>query len=158
MNRLTKRLLISALVIFYIACGFFREFVFLNINEQSRVTYYRDNDSHVASSMQWLSGLSYETLYYMKWPLTLAFAAWFAFLAASVVKIAFRDKTLVRITWLAYATAFVLGFIFYGIGSLTGHRETTYAIARFLAGLTETPAMLVILLAVFMALRKNRAG
>ncbi|MDQ3108673.1 MAG: hypothetical protein M3R17_02165 [Bacteroidota bacterium] len=149
------KIIIVLLVGVYIATGFLREFIFLNINEQSRITYYNDTDSHVAPSMQWLSGLSYSTLYYAKWPLTLLFTAYFAFIAAAIVKNWFRDKNLVKITWMAYGITFAAGLIFYLAGSLTGARESTYAIARFLAGLTETPALLVMLLASFMALRRN---
>ncbi len=150
-----KKTIIISFVVLYVALGFFREFIFLNINEQSRVTFYHDTDSHVSSSMQWLSNFSYTTLYYAKWPITLAFTTLFAFVAASTIKIAFDEKNLVRITWIVYALTFVTGLLFYLAGSLTGNRETTYDIARFLAGLTETPALLVILLASFLAIRRK---
>jgi hypothetical protein len=154
-NNTRLKLIITSLILLYIAAGFFREFVFLNINEQSRVTFYHENDSHVAPSMQWLSGLSYPVLYYAKWPLTLLFTIFFAFLAATIVRQWFGDKNLVKITWLAYGIAFSAGLLFYVAGYLTGNTDSTYDIARFLAGLTETPAMLVILLASFMAIRRN---
>jgi hypothetical protein len=150
-----KKIIIVLLIALYIATGFLREFIFLNINEQSRVTFYHLTDSHVASSMQWLSGLSYSTLYYAKWPLTLLFTAYFAFIAAAIVKKWFDDRNLMKITWWAYGITFAAGLFFYLAGSLTGYRDTTYGIARFLAGLTETPALLVMLLASFLALRRN---
>lgn len=152
---LKKKLLVISLVAFYIATGFFREFIFLNINEQCRVTFYHSTDSHVSDSMQWLSGLSYSTLYYAKWPLTLFFTIIFAFLASTIIKIAFGEKSFVRITWITYACTFVTGLLFYLAGSLTGNSQTTYDIARFLAGLTETPGLLVILSASFLALRRK---
>jgi hypothetical protein len=149
-----KKIVILLLILFYIMTGFFREFIFLNINEQSRVTYYHETDSHVALSMQWLSGLSYATLYYSKWALTLFFTAVFTFLATIIIRLWFDDKKLVKFTWITYSIAFVLGLLFYLAGYLTGDIANTYDIARFLAGLTETPAMLVILLASFMAMRR----
>jgi hypothetical protein len=149
------KIIIVLLVALYIATGFLREFIFLNINEQSRVTFYHETESHVAPSMQWLSGLSYSTLYYAKWPLTLLFTAYFAFIAAAIVKKWFSERNFVKITWLAYGITFAAGLVFYLAGSLTGAREITYGIARFLAGLTETPALLVMLLASFLALRRN---
>lgn len=146
---------IVLLIALYIATGFFREFIFLNINEQSRVTFYNETESNVAASMQWLSGLSYPTLYYAKWPLTLIFTSYFAFIAASVVKLWFANKNFVKITWLAYAITFAAGLAFYLAGVLMDARESTYGIARFLAGITETPALLIMLLASFLALRRN---
>jgi hypothetical protein len=150
-----KKIIIISLIAIYLAMGFFREFIFLNINEQSRVTYYHETDSHVSSSMQWLSGFSYPVLYYSKWPLTLAFTVLFAWLAGQTVKVAFGEKNLVRLTWLVYGVTFVCGLLFFLAGSLIGNSETTYDIARFLAGLTETPALLVILLASFLAIRRR---
>lgn len=152
---LRNKIIIALLITLYIVSGFFREFIFLNINEQSRVTYYHATDSHLADSMKWISGLSYSTLYYSKWLLTLLFTIFFAVLAGRIIKKAFGEKRFVRITWIAYAATFVLGLLFYLAGSLTGNTETTYDIARFLAGLTETPGMLVILGAFFLALRRN---
>ncbi|MEO5642609.1 MAG: hypothetical protein ABIQ40_17205 [Bacteroidia bacterium] len=154
---LTRRTKVSiaVLIALYIATGFFREFIFLNINEQSRVTYYQATDSHVAPSMHWLSGLSYSTLYYAKWPLTLLFTACFAFISAAIVRKWFSNKNFVKITWLAYAITFAAALLFYLAGAVTDARESTYGIARFLAGLTETPALLVMLLASFLALRSR---
>lgn len=142
-------ILIAAL---YIATGFFREFLFLNINEQYRVSFYHDTDSQVAPSMQWLSKLSLGTLYYGKFPLTFLFAAWFATLSAWFVKIAFNNRAFVRITWISFGAVFLAGALFYALGEITGNKDATYAIARFLAGLTETPALLFILIATFIAL------
>lgn len=156
MKKFTRtKISIILLIALYIATGFFREFIFLNINEQSRVTFYHLTDSHVALSMQWLSGLSYSTLYYAKWPLTLLFTAYFAFIAAAIIKLWFANKNFVKITWLAYSITFGVGLAFYSAGALTEERESTYGIARFLAGLTETPALLVMLLASFLALNRN---
>jgi hypothetical protein len=151
-----KRIFLLLLLAVYVISGFYREFLFLNINEQSRVTYYHTADSHVSPSLQWLSHFSYSFLYYSKWVLTLLFAGWFAFLASRMVKLEFADKSLVRITWIAYGCAFFLGYVFFGVGLLIGDRESTYDLARFLAGLTETPAMLIILFASFLAIRKQR--
>lgn len=150
-----KKVLIISFLAIYIALGFFREFIFLNINEQCRVTYYHDTDSHVAASLHWLSNFSYVTLYYAKWSLTLFFPILFALIAGKTILIAFGEKNLVRITWFVYAATLGMGLLIYLIGSMIGQTENTYEIARFLAGLTETPALLVILLASFLALRRT---
>lgn len=156
-----KRLLVLLLVAAYIVCGFFREFVFLNINEQRRVTYnlvYRHttDENHVAPSMQWLSRFSYEFLSNLKWPLTLFFAVLFAFIASHIIRIAFGDRKLTRLTWIAYGTVFLIGVLFYLAGWALGNTENTYTVARFFAGLTETPALLAILFAAFLFLEKQK--
>lgn len=149
------KLLIATLAILFILTGFFREFVFLNVNEQMRVTYYHSPDPHVAPSMQWLGSFSYTTLYYMKWFLTLGFTIVFALLAAWIVNTIFRDKKLVRLSLIVYSAVFIASFMFFLAGAFFGNTETTYAIARFLAGIIESPAMLIILLGAFTIIRRN---
>ncbi|MBI3511378.1 MAG: hypothetical protein HY064_11995 [Bacteroidetes bacterium] len=150
-----KKIAGGLLILLYIVTGFLREFIFVNINEQSRVTYYHDADSHVSPSLHFLSGWSYAALYYSKWLLTVLFAIVFALLAAITVKTIFNEREKIRITLISYGIIFILGSLFYLAGSLTGMIDSTYNIARFLAGLTETPALLVILIASFLVLRKS---
>jgi hypothetical protein len=154
MSRKTK-LIASCLILVFILTGFFREFVFLNVNEQMRVTYYKVSDSHVAPGMMWLNAFSYTTLYYMKWLLTAAFTFLFAILSAITIKVVFNDKKLVRIGIYTYGIVFLASFFFFLVGAFSGNTETTYSIARFLAGLIESPAMLIILLSAFTIIRRN---
>ncbi|TND06486.1 MAG: hypothetical protein FD123_3524 [Bacteroidetes bacterium] len=143
----------------YISTGFFREFVFVNINEQMRVTYYQTNDSQVAPSMQFLNSFEYGTLYYAKWPLTFLFTVIFAAFAALIVRAIFQNRRLVIITLLAYSAVFFTGLLFYGIGVLAGSVERFYVIARFLAGMVETPALLIVLVPAFYLFRQeNKAS
>lgn len=147
-------MLVFFLVAIYLVTGFSREYVFTNVNEQMRVNYYHSSDSHVSPGMLWLSDFSSAKLYYAKWIMTLLFMILFAFLAATIIRIAFEEKKMVRYCWIIYGAVFITGFIFYYIGSLSGNPETTYEIARFLAGLTETPALLIIISAAFLAIRR----
>ncbi len=149
-----RNTVVALLVVLFVATGFFREFVFVNVNEQRRVAYYHTDDSQLAPSMQWLTAFDDTTLYYAKWPLTLAFTALFAGLTALIVRIAFNDRRLVRITWLAYAGVFAIAFLIYAAGWLTGNSESTYEISRFVVGIAETPALLAVLFATFLALRR----
>jgi hypothetical protein len=149
-----RNTVVTLLVILFVATGFFREFLFVNVNEQRRVAYYQSGDSQVAPSMQWLTAFDDTTLYYAKWPLTLLFTAIFAGLTALIMRIAFDDKRLVRVTWLVYGGVFAIAFLIYAAGWLTGNSESTYEISRFVVGIAETPALLVVLFATFLALRK----
>ncbi len=156
-NRMTRnaKIITALLVLLFILTGFFREFVFLNVNEQMRVTYYNAPDTFVAPSMQWLESLSYTSLYYFKWILTAVFILIFAGMAAVIVQLIFQDKKLIRIAVHTYLLIFSTSFLFYLIGALFSNTETTYAIARFLAGLAESPALLIILVGAFTIIRRN---
>lgn len=149
-----NNLIVAALIVLFVGTGFFREFVFLNWNEQIRVTYYHSPDPHVHPIMQWLGGFSYEALYWLKWPITLFFSVAFAGLSILIVHRLFNNRTYNRITLYAYAALFMLAFLFFGFGWLLGFGNATYPIARFLAGIIETPTMLIILLASFLIHRR----
>lgn len=139
------------------ATGFFREYLFLNINEQIRVTYYQVNDTHVDPPLQVLARFSYSELYYGKWLLTLVFAAIMAGLTALIVKWWFRKKELVRIGLLVYGFVFGLSFIFFLIHAFFPTLEGSYAISRFLVGMTETPLLSVLLIAAFTLVNKQES-
>jgi hypothetical protein len=149
-----SKLIVTALVLLFVATGFFREFVFLNWNEQMRVSYYHSPESYVSPSMQWLGSFSYGTLYWLKWPLTLFFSVLFAAYSLVIVHVLFRDKKYNRIVLWAYASVFATSLLFFAGGWAFGVREFTYDIARFLAGIIETPAMLIILVASFLLHRR----
>lgn len=137
------------------ATGFFREYLFLNINEQIRVTYYQVNDTHVDPPLRVLAQFSYSELYYGKWLLTLVFAFMMAGLTALIIKWWFRKKELVRIALIVYGTVFALSFIFFLIYAFFPKPEGTYAISRFLVGMTETPLLSVLLIAAFTLVNKQ---
>lgn len=152
--RKQNKLIVATLLVLFVCAGFFREFVFVNWNEQIRVTYYHSPDPHVHPTMQWLAGFSYEQLYWLKWPMTLLFSALFAGLATGIVHFLFFSKSYNRITLYCYGAVFLFSFLFFGLGWLWGFRDIAYPVARFLAGLIETPAMLVVLIAAFLLHRK----
>ncbi|GAB4140600.1 MAG: hypothetical protein Fur0041_15760 [Bacteroidia bacterium] len=145
-----RKLKIAVFILIFVLSGFFREFVFLNINEQIRITYYQVSDGNVAPMMQWLSGLSYPQLYYSKWILTFAFSVYFCLFAAFIIRTIFGNPVYTKTTYFVYGAVFLVSVFFYAAGWLAGNTETTYDIARFLAGLLETPAMLVILSGSFL--------
>lgn len=158
--RRKKQLLIALLLLTYVLVGFFRESVFVHLNEQRRVIYnlvYRHllPDSPVPQP-QWIWRFDYFQLTRAKWILTLLFTIIFALMAAATVRVAFNNKSFVRLTLLIYAGVFLAGWLVYLLGSFSGLSEELYDVSRFLAGLVETPAMLAILCAAFLAMRLKR--
>jgi hypothetical protein len=149
-----SKVFICVLILVFIATGFLREFVFLNWNEQIRVTYYQSPDPHVHPAMQWLGAFSYDTLYWLKWPLTLIFSAIFTVLSVSVMQLLFSNRTYNRITLYSYTAIFLSSLILFCAGWLLGFYDALYPIARFLAGIIETPILLIILIASFLVHRR----
>jgi hypothetical protein len=155
MSPAMRKAVTAMLALVYIGLGFFREFVFLNVNEQMRVTYYQATDSHLSPVLSVLKSFSYAQLYYAKWPLTLVFALAFCLLAVLVIRTAFNTKAYTRLILLAYAGVFVLGAVLFFAGSLLGNNAAVYDLSRFLAGLVESPLLLLMLGAGILYYRKS---
>ncbi|MGL5888383.1 MAG: hypothetical protein ACRC3B_00780 [Bacteroidia bacterium] len=145
----------ALLVLTYIGLGFFREFIFLNVNEQMRVTYYHATDSHLSPALSFLNSFSYAQLYYSKWPLTLLFAVLFCLLAVLVIRIGFNTKAYTKLILIAYSGVFLLGALLFFAGSLLGNNAAVYDLSRFLAGLVESPLLLLMLGAGILYYRKS---
>jgi hypothetical protein len=147
--RRKKKFLLLLLLILFIASGLFRDFVFVNVDEQTRIAYYHDTDSHLAASMKFLESFSYMTLYYFKWVLTLLFSFLFLTLSLGVIGLFFTKRVYVYWTIYAYAALFVLAGLFWGGGYLIHQWEKGYIIARFLMGMAQGPIVLMVLLPAF---------
>lgn len=155
MSSAMRKAVTALLVLVYISLGFFREFVFLNVNEQMRVTYYHATDSHLSPVLSVLESFSYAQLYYSKWPLTLLFAALFCLLAVIVIRTAFNTKVYTKLIVLAYLGVFLLGALLFLAGTLFGNNAAVYDLSRFLAGLVESPLLLLMLGAGILYYRKS---
>jgi hypothetical protein len=158
MNGTTRRMLLIVMVFAYVGLGFFREFVFLNINEQMRVAYYNSPDSHLSPALSFLENYGYNTLYYLKWPLTFLFAVLFCTLAVLVIRTGFATTQYTRLVILSFAGIFFLGALLFLAGWLFNSNETVYDLSRFLAGLVESPVLLLMLGGGILYWRQNRGG
>jgi hypothetical protein len=133
----------------FLSLGFLRDFVFLNVNEQSRIAYYHSPDSFLSPSMAFLTAWSYPQLYYLKWVLTFFFAGLFMVLTLAFVRLLFPARKYLRWTILAYGILLLLAGLFFIGGYLAGQSENGYRIARFLLGMAQSPIVLMVLLPAF---------
>lgn len=153
--RLKRNLLLLLLAVAYLVTGFFREFLFVNINQRIWELYQHQQTTQIYPSLHFLTNFSGNTLYYSKWPLTLLFTAIFAAFACAIVHLLFHERKYLRWTVLAYAAVFFTGLLFAGIGALSGHFSDLYTVARFLADIVEKPVMIIILIPAFYLHRAN---
>jgi hypothetical protein len=149
MTRGLKIALFITLGLVFLGSGLFRDFVFMNVNEQIRVVYYHSPDSVLAPSMKFLEQYSYSTLYYAKWGLTFLFTFLFMGLTLGFVRLLFKEKRFIRLTLWAYAFLFVAAGLFFLGGFLAGHSENGYTVARFLMGMAQGPIVLMVLIPAF---------
>ena len=121
--------------------GFTKEFLFVNINNQLYKTYYKNNDILISKSLTFLSKYSYETLYYIKYPLTLIYFIVYFLVSFYSVKIICDNKKITMWIVYIYSLLFILSSItmFYNYiinNQLSGEE---YTFSRWLMGIAESP-------------------
>ncbi|HXC07268.1 MAG TPA: hypothetical protein VNZ86_21050 [Bacteroidia bacterium] len=144
-------------VLIFIASGFFRDYVFHNVNAQMRTSYYGQKDTELDPGMKFLEGYTYLKLYYFKWILTLLFSVLFMGYTLALIRLYFPLKTYLRWVLLAYGFLFGVAALFWTGGFLANHSEKGYLIARFLMDMTQSPIMLIVLIPALRMLKKENA-
>ncbi len=136
-------------IILFAVLGFSREFLFVNINNHLYKLYYGHSNLPLPGSLFFLTRLSYNTIYYGKFMLTIAFyGAYFvtSFLAVKYI-IAHKKFTL----WIIYIYALLLilaGLIMiynYIINNQLDGDE--YLVSRWLLGIAQSPLVAFFIIA-----------
>lgn len=144
--QLSERSKIVLLVAAFIAIGFFRDAVFLNINNQLYELYFKSTGYELPP---WLSALKqwpYIRLYYFKYFLSAFFIL--VYFVLSTLAIWFFTPEFQYIRWSAFAYAVVLSLavITYAVGYLSGHFPKGFQFTRNLIGLLQSPFIAMLLI------------
>ena len=142
MNRKAKILL---LILLLMALGFFRENLFVNINDVLYSKLYNEPNP-VIWYLSFLNNVSYNTVYIAKWFITPFFAFLFWFIQKRLLLVFFNEKKI--ITWLSvlYLSLFLLAGIFFVAGWALGDIYMGYTFSRLFMGLLQSPVACMILI------------
>lgn len=136
-----------------IALGFFREFLFIHINEHLFALWY-DEPSRATDAIPLLARFDYSTLYASKWVLTILFAGFFYIAIVGILYAIFRSLYWKELG-VVYLVLFVGAALSLGLGYVINSLEDAYIIARFFMGIAQSPLLLMVMvLGIF--LRKRR--
>lgn len=149
-------LYLSILTILIIAMGFFRLFLFENINYHLQFLYYHTERSHMSESLNFLRSFTYNELYIIKWMLTMLFSFAYLLITCLVIHIMFRVRKYVILTIYMFAAIIFISFLFYSVGLIinwdlqfTDQSKTGYRLARICMGVAQSPFPLMILIPAF---------
>ena len=138
---------LSFLVIVLLIIGFFRYFVFENINVLLFNSLHH-RQYQVPSFFNFMRDWSYSRLYFFKWILTLSFCTVFFFNQWLILKTIFTKKN-TRI-WLIYfyLILLLLSIVSFGIGYLINNPQGGYLFSRKFMGILQSPVPLMLLIPV----------
>ena len=136
--------------------GFFREFVFENINSHLIHLKNQDGISNLPGPLFIFKGWSFSALYYTKFLLVLLFAAGFFGLTHWAVSIYFRTSAYWKATAALFLGVFLLSLSAFVLGKLTGFPEKGYSTARFLIEFIQSPLALFLLIPGLTLLKEEK--
>jgi hypothetical protein len=154
-----NRIAIFLFVAIFALLGYFREFFFVNLNNILYQQYYhRPSGLPVPAIMKFFLRFNYDTLYYLKYPLTVM--STFIFFTANyfAVKTFIANAFFLKILMITYAGMMVLAALSMAYGYLVYNslQHDEYTLSRWLMGIAQSPIICLILLASEKLYNTNR--
>jgi hypothetical protein len=142
MNRKIK---IFLFILLLMALGFFRENLFVNINDVLYGKLYNEPNP-IIWYLSFLSNVSYNTVYIAKWFITPFFAFLFWFVQMKLLLVLFNEKKTTKWLSVLYLSLFLLAGIFFMAGWALGDIYAGYTFSRLFMGLLQSPVACMILI------------
>jgi len=134
------------LLIFFL--GYVRETIFIIVNSVLYNYPFPFNSSYIVPP-KFLYDYSTQSLINIKWLLTLLFSLVFMLLSVVIFKFYFKNKIIIRYTYILYALLVAVSFLFFLIGYLVNYVAIGYPIARFFMGFAQSPLTTLVLFVIF---------
>ena len=147
--KLSSKILLALLAIVIVYCGFFREYVFQNLNAWIGEMYYKENVYQLPENLYVFKRFTYDELYTLKWILTLTCMVIYMGLTLTVIKIIYRDRKYLVITVGTFFALFIIAGICYVAGNLLNNYYYGYTLSRIFMGMVQSPLVLMILVPAF---------
>ncbi len=126
--------------------GYFRTYVFLNINERASLIYFKEQYPPFPGFLGAFEAYSYAQLNNLKWVLTFLFTITFASVSAFAIYVAFKQKALTYLTLGLYGFVFLISLLFMAIGLAYSPFYTHgFNISRSLIHFEQTPMIAIVL-------------
>lgn len=132
-------------IILIASTGFYREFFFVNVNEQLRFLWYGNEESLMSDALSFLSALDYWSLYYLKWIMTVVFSVIFMLESCLITKL-ILGKPHWREFIFIYGLLTAISGVIFTCYALFGNTNTGYLISRYFMGIAQSPIPLMVFL------------
>ena len=142
---MNRKINIALFILLLMALGFFRENLFVNINDVLYNKLYNKNNP-VIWYLSFLHNASYKAVYIAKWFITPFFAFIYWFIQKQLLMTVFNEKKIIKWLSVLYLSLFLLAGIFFVTGWALGDINKGYTFSRLFMGLLESPVACMILI------------
>jgi len=144
--KLKDSLIILLLIILFVAVGFFRDAIFMNINSQLYKLYFKNYEFSLPNWLSSIEAWPYMKLYYFKYFLTAAFVILYLLLTALSVKLFTSESKNIKWVFYAYAIVLTLSLLCFSGGYFLNNFSKGYLFTRNLLGLLQSPFITMIII------------
>ncbi|GIV29494.1 MAG: hypothetical protein KatS3mg028_0560 [Bacteroidia bacterium] len=139
-------------LIAFVLLGLFREYVFVNVNNVIYFKYYKNTTMPIPFGFGWLTKMTYATLYYIKYPLTVLFVVIyfslnFYFLKQMGVYSFYKKILLLAYIFIFIVSAALMLYAYYFNQKLN---DDEYSVSRGLMGLAQSPLIGFVLFVLYL--------
>jgi hypothetical protein len=144
--KLKEGLLLVFLIVVFVAVGFLRDAIFMNINSQLYKLYFKDYEYTLPNWLSFFDSWPYMRLYYFKYVLTALFVILYLTLSLLAVKVFTGDAKNIKWVFYAYGIVLLLSLITYTGGYLLNNFPKGFLFTRNLLGLLQSPFITMIII------------
>ncbi len=144
--KIKEGLLLVIVIIIFVAVGFFRDAVFMNLNSQLYKLYFKNYEYTLPNWLSFFETWPYMRLYYFKYILTAFFVVLYLILSIISVNIFTGDAKNIKWVFYAYGIVLVLSLITYLGGYLFNNFPKGFLFTRNLLGLLQSPFITMIII------------
>lgn len=146
MWRMLKWAAVAVVVVAFVAVGYLRDFIAINLNYHLHFLQNQYEHSSAHSFFDFLNNYTYQQVYYSKYVMTLLFTVLNFLLGAFLLWLIINQQRLLIIYIWLYVLVIVASALFFGGGYLVGNPEGGYSFSRILMGFVQSPVPAAILL------------
>ncbi len=138
-------LILFSLCFFFL--GYFRNFIFLNINERASLLYYKSAYPPLPGFMNMFESYNYNQLVTAKWILTLSFTLIYALVSATSLYLVFNARQVAFIALGLYGLLFTISLVFIILGRVfLQFYIHGFSISRNITHFQQSPVITIVLL------------
>jgi hypothetical protein len=141
-----EKLLLLLVVILFVAVGFFRDAVFMNLNSQLYKLYFKNYEYELPSWLSFFESWPYMRLYYFKYVITSLFVLFYLLLSLLSINIFTRNSKNMKWVFYAYGIVLILSILTYLGGYFINNFSKGFLFTRNLIGMLQSPFITMIII------------
>lgn len=145
MSRTIKITVVLITIIWVVFLGFFRDYLFVNVNYTLSYLYGERMYNYADSALEFLVDYKASTLYTLKWVLTVVFFGLYWLTGFAFIKLLYKKNSYIWIYTIIYLALFVFAGLAYVGGDVFSDPGEGYTLARQIMGWGQSPIPLMFL-------------